>query len=56
MNGHPIGLTGDITIPDWLRLIRAEYTEVSGLHLAKPQAQPLRFSGVPAATRTCGDR
>ena len=24
MNGHAIGLTGDITIPDWLRLIRAD--------------------------------
>ena len=24
MSGHAIGLTGDTTIADWLRLIRAE--------------------------------
>ena len=39
MKGHAIGLTGDITIPDWLQLIRAEYAEVPGLHLTKPQVQ-----------------
>ena len=41
MNAHAIGLTGDITIPDWLQLIRAEYIEVPGLHLTKPEAQEL---------------
>jgi len=30
MKGHAIGLTGDITIPDWLQLIHAEYAEVPG--------------------------
>jgi len=30
MKGHVIDLTGDITIPDWLQLIRAEYAEVPG--------------------------
>jgi hypothetical protein len=30
MKGHTIGLTGEITIPDWLQLIRAEYAEVPG--------------------------
>jgi hypothetical protein len=39
MNGRAVGLTGEITIPDWLRLIRAEYNEVPGLHLTKPQAR-----------------
>jgi hypothetical protein len=39
MKGQTIGLTGDITIPDWLQLIRAEYAEVPGLHLTKPQVQ-----------------
>jgi hypothetical protein len=41
MNGHVIGLTGDITIADWLQLIRAEYAEVPDLHLTKPEAQDL---------------
>jgi hypothetical protein len=41
MNGHAIGLTGDTTITDWLRLIRAEYAEVPGLHLTRPQVQDL---------------
>ena len=41
MNGHAVGLVGDTTIADWLQLIRAEYAEVSGLHLTKPQAQEL---------------
>jgi len=30
MKGHVIDLTGDITIPDWLQLIRAEYAEAPG--------------------------
>ncbi len=29
------------TIHDWLRLIRAEYLEMPGLRLTKPQAQRL---------------
>lgn len=41
MTGHAIGLTGDTTIVDWLRLIRAEYAEFPGLHLTKPQAHDL---------------
>ena len=41
MNGHAIGLTGDTTIADWLQMIRAEYAEVTGLHLTKPQIQDL---------------
>jgi hypothetical protein len=41
MSVHAIGLTGGTTIADWLRLIRAEYAEVPGLHLTKPQVQDL---------------
>jgi hypothetical protein len=41
MNGHAIGLTGDTAIADWLQLISAEYAEVPGLHLTKPQVQDL---------------
>jgi hypothetical protein len=41
MSGHAIGLAGDTTIVDWLQLSRAEYAEVPGLHLTKPQAQDL---------------
>ena len=41
MIGHAIGLTGDTTIADWLQLIRAEYREVPGLRLTKPQVQDL---------------
>jgi hypothetical protein len=41
MSGHAIGLTGDTTIVEWLQLIRAEYAEVPGLHLTKPQVQEL---------------
>jgi hypothetical protein len=41
MNGHAIGLTGDITVADWLQVIRAEYAEVPGLHLTTPEAQDL---------------
>jgi hypothetical protein len=29
------------TIADWLQLIRAEYREIPGLHLTKPQIQQL---------------
>lgn len=41
MNGHAIGLTGEITIAGWLQLIRAEYAEVPRLHLTKPEAEDL---------------
>jgi hypothetical protein len=41
MTAHAIGLTGDTTIAEWLQLIRAEYAEVPGLHLTKPQVQEL---------------
>ena len=41
MNGHAVGLIGDTTIADWLQLIRAEYSEVPGLHLTRPQAVEL---------------
>jgi hypothetical protein len=41
MNGPAIGLSSEITIADWLQLIRAEYAEVPGLHLTKPQVQDL---------------
>jgi hypothetical protein len=29
------------TVTDWLRLIQAEYLEIPGLHLTKPQVQRL---------------
>lgn len=32
-------ITHDIT--DWLQLVRAEYLEMPGLHLTKPQVQKL---------------
>jgi hypothetical protein len=35
-------------IDEWLRLIRAEYQEVPGLHLTKPQVQ--RLWGLDPAT------
>jgi hypothetical protein len=35
MSGHPNG------VEDWLRLIQAEYLEMPGLHLTKPQIQRL---------------
>ena len=35
MTGRPDGVT------DWLRLIRAEYLQMPGLHLTKPQIQRL---------------
>ena len=34
-------LTADTHLADWLRLIRAEYLEVPGLCLTKPQVQRL---------------
>ena len=39
MSGHAIGLAAETTIADWLRLIRAVYAKVPGLHLTKRQAQ-----------------
>ena len=42
MNGHTVGVPiGDTTIEDWLQLIRAEYLEIPGLRLTKPQVQRL---------------
>jgi hypothetical protein len=41
MNGHAFGLIGDTTIADRIKSIRAEYAEVPGLHLTKPQAVDL---------------
>jgi signal transduction histidine kinase len=41
MNGQAVGLTGETTIADWLQVIRAEYTEVPGLHLTKAEVQDL---------------
>lgn len=49
--GHPEGanrLPAETTIPDWLRLIRAEYIEVPGLQLTEPQAR--RLWGLDAIT------
>ncbi len=34
-------LSADVHIADWLNLIRAEYLEIPGLRLTKPQAQRL---------------
>jgi hypothetical protein len=34
-------LATDATVADWLQLIRAEYLEIPGLHLTKPQVQRL---------------
>jgi hypothetical protein len=34
-------LAADATVSDWLQLIRAEYLELPGLHLTKPQVQRL---------------
>ncbi len=34
-------LAADATISDWLQLIKAEYLEMPGLHLTKPQVQRL---------------
>jgi hypothetical protein len=33
--------TGDTQINDWLQLIRAEYLEVPGLRLTRPQVERL---------------
>lgn len=42
MNGRAGGVVvGDTAIEDWLRLIRAEYLEIPGLHLTKQQVQRL---------------
>jgi hypothetical protein len=41
MTGRPDG------IDDWLRLIKAEYLQMPGLHLTKPQIQ--RMWGLEAA-------
>jgi hypothetical protein len=38
----------DTTIEDWVRLVQAEYIEIPGLHLTKPQVQ--RLWGLDAAT------
>lgn len=32
---------GDVSIAEWLPLLRAEYQEFPGLHLTKPQVQRL---------------
>ncbi|PWT84443.1 MAG: hypothetical protein C5B57_04865 [Blastocatellia bacterium] len=40
---------GDSGVLDWLHLIRAEYLEIPGLHLTKPQVQ--RMWGLD--TMTC---
>ena len=34
-------LPADVHVTDWLNLIRAEYLEIPGLRLTKPQAQRL---------------
>lgn len=41
-------LSAEATIPDWLRLIRAEYLEIPDLHLTKPEAE--RLWGLDAVT------
>jgi hypothetical protein len=41
MNGSGNAPIDDRSIQDWLRLIRAEYLEMPGLHLTKPQVQRL---------------
>ncbi len=44
-------LTTDARIASWLRLIRAEYQEIPGLHLTKPQVQRLwGLDGVTSET------
>jgi hypothetical protein len=32
---------GDVSVSDLLRVVQAEYLEIPGLHLTKPQAQRL---------------
>ena len=34
-------MSSEDTMIDWLQLIRAEYYEIPGLHLTKPQVQRL---------------
>jgi hypothetical protein len=34
-------MTREDTMTDWIQLIRAEYHEIPGLHLTKPQVQRL---------------
>ena len=41
-------LAADNTVADWLQLIRAEYLEIPGLQLTKPQAR--RLWGLDAVT------
>ena len=42
MNGQPGGVPiDDVTIENWLQLIRAEYLEIPGLRLTKQQVQRL---------------
>jgi hypothetical protein len=38
----------DVSISEWLQMIRAEYLEMPGLHLTQPQAQ--RLWGLDALT------
>jgi hypothetical protein len=38
---EPPAAPDEHTIADWLQLIRAEYHEIPGLHLTKPQVQQL---------------
>ena len=47
MNGHTRWSAHEVTIEDWLQLIRAEYLEIPGLSLTQPQAQ--RLWGLEAA-------
>jgi hypothetical protein len=41
-------LSTETTTADWLRLVRAEYLEIPGLHLTKPQVE--RLWGLDPAT------
>jgi hypothetical protein len=34
-------MTREDSMTDWIRLIRAEYDEIPGLHLTRPQVQRL---------------
>jgi hypothetical protein len=40
--------TVETRVEDWLKIVRAEFQEMPGLHLTKPQAQ--RLWGVDAPT------
>jgi hypothetical protein len=33
--------SGDVSIPDWLQIIRAEYSEIPGLNLTRRQVERL---------------